>query len=132
MDSATAACLTKAVEGHVREARRTYPGARARFEKGLPKSHAFFVTTRIQGQAGRFEQAFVGVDSLRGTRVFGHIASGMSLPGFRNGQLYELEEADVLDWTVSKPDGTEDGNFIGKYIDSLQARLEKGGIPKPC
>jgi hypothetical protein len=132
MDSAVDACLRKAVEGRVVEARRTYPEIRARFLSGLPSGHMFFVTTRIHDKEGRFEQAFVFVDSLHGKQIFGRIASDMLLPGFHRRQAYNLDEADVIDWTVAKPDGTEDGNYLGKYMDSLLARLSQGGIPKPC
>ena len=31
-----------------------------------------------------------------------------------------VPELEVLDWTVSKPDGTEDGNFVGKFLDTYK------------
>ena len=27
---------------------------------------------------------------------------------------------EVLDWTISKPDGTEEGNFVGKFLDTYR------------
>ena len=31
-----------------------------------------------------------------------------------------MKESDVLDWTISKPDGTEEGNFVGKFLDTYK------------
>jgi len=37
--------------------------------------------------------------------------------GFKQGMGYKLNES----WTISKPDGSEDRNLIGKYLDWLPA-----------
>lgn len=42
----------------------------------------------------------------------------MRLRGFKKGDKLKVEEKDVLDWTISKPDGTEEGNVIGKFLDT--------------
>jgi hypothetical protein len=42
--------------------------------------------------------------------------------GFHKGQHITVKESEILDWCISNPDGSEDGNLIGKYIDSLQGR----------
>jgi hypothetical protein len=82
---------------------------------------------------GHFEQVFVTVDSIGRGTVFGRIASNVAyVEGFRSGQAHLVPFGDVLDWTIVRPDGTEEGNFVGKYLDSLQNRLQAGGIPKPC
>ena len=39
---------------------------------------------------------------------------------YKLGDAYSFPEKDLLDWTISHPDGTEEGNFVGKYIESLQ------------
>jgi len=40
--------------------------------------------------------------------------------GYKHGDTYSFPEADLLDWTISKPDGTEEGNFVGKFLDTYQ------------
>ena len=37
---------------------------------------------------------------------------------FQQNQLITFSEAVVLDWTISRPDGTEEGNYIGKLLDA--------------
>lgn len=132
-DSAAWACLDRAIQPRIAEARRTFPSVRQRFVSGLPAGQHFSVTTRLRDSTGRFEQAFVTVDSLRADTVFGRVASEIAfVHGFRSGQPHLVRLADVLDWTIVRPDGTEEGNFVGKYLDSLQDQLRRGGIPKPC
>jgi hypothetical protein len=132
-DSAASACLDRAIQSRVANATRTFPQVRQRFAKGLPPGHHLSVTTRVQDRMGHFEQVFVAVDSLSRDTVFGRIASDIGfVEGFRSGQAHAVTLRDVLDWTIVRPDGTEEGNFVGKYLDSLQDRLRGGGIPKPC
>ena len=33
--------------------------------------------------------------------------------------MIEFNEKDILDWLIAKPDGSEEGNFIGKFLDTL-------------
>ena len=38
--------------------------------------------------------------------------------GFRYGQPYSFREADLVDWMVSRPDDSEEGNVVGNFLDS--------------
>lgn len=38
---------------------------------------------------------------------------------YRRGDHNELKEADLVDWLISKPDGSEEGNVVGKFLDTL-------------
>jgi len=132
-DSAASACLDRAIQSRVAAAKRTFPQAGQRFAKGLPLGHHFSVTARLRDRLGHFEQVFVTADSIKRDSVFGRIGSEVAfVDGFRRGQPYVVPLRDVMDWTIVRPDGTEEGNFVGKYLDSLQSRLQGGGIPKPC
>lgn len=114
------------LEPCVAKARATYPAARARYVAGLPAGHHFFVTTRLRDAAGRVEQAFVAVDSVRADRIHGVIANEIrAVAGYRRGQPHVVAEGDLVDWTVARPDGSEEGNAMGKFIDALQ----RGGEP---
>lgn len=111
----------EAIRPHVETARKTYPQARERFQKGLPPKHTFFVTTKLRDAAGRFEQVFVAVREIKGGRISGRIWSDITLvSGYKLGDAYTFPESELVDWTISRPDGTEEGNFVGKFLETYQ------------
>ncbi len=62
------------------------------------------------------------VDTIVGSRIAGRIASDiLRVRGFRAGQSYALTERDLLDWTIVRPDGTEEGNVVGIFLDTYRA-----------
>lgn len=112
----------EAIRPYVEQARKTYPEAKARFLKGLPRGHVFFVTARLYDGAGRFEQVFVAVREIKDGKIRGVIASEIqTVAGFKQGDPLTLDEGGLYDWTISRPDGSEEGNFVGKFLDTLQA-----------
>ena len=126
---ATEDSMRAAIAPAIAEARRTYPDARRRFLAGLPPGRRFFVTTELRDSIGRHEQVFIAVDSLRSGRVFGRIANPVDLlTNYRMGQPYSLPEAELLDWMILQPDGSEEGNFVGKFLDSYWERLRASSV----
>ena len=88
--------------------------------KGLHHGEVFFVTTRIQ-ENGKFEQVFVRVTSWEGDTIHGVLASDMQLlTTHKKGEIVDCKENELIDWTISKPDGTEEGNFVGKFLDTYK------------
>lgn len=111
----------KAMAPYVAQARASYPAARERFAAGLPPRHIMFVTTRLRDPQGREEQVFVAVDSIRGSHIVGRIWNDITLvSGYRRGQPYTLADSSLLDWMVARPDGREEGNIVGKFLDTYQ------------
>ena len=111
--------LQQAIRPYVEKARATYPEAKARFLSGLPSGSVFFVTAPLHGSNGLTEQVFVFVTAIREGRIYGKIASEISLvTQYHRGDTYDLPEAELLDWTISKRDGSEEGNFVGKFLDT--------------
>ncbi|MDQ3745374.1 MAG: DUF2314 domain-containing protein [Acidobacteriota bacterium] len=109
----------EAIKPYVEKARKSYPDAKKRFLAGLPPKHSFFVTTRLHDEQGRFEQVFVAVTEIRDGRIKGLIASDIELVhSYKRGDSYSFPESELLDWTITKPDGTEEGNFVGKFLDT--------------
>lgn len=105
----------------VKQAHKTLPKARQRFTAGLPAGQAFFLTTRIFDTDGRFEQVFVRVKNWSSGTVQGLISNELNVvQQYKPGQLITFPETAVLDWTISTADGREEGNFVGKLLDSLQ------------
>jgi hypothetical protein len=109
----------RAMEPHVQKARGSWPGAKARFIKGLPSGHAMFVTVRLRDERDLREQVFISVDSVVGGAIFARISSDVSLVrGYRTGQAYSVIEDQLVDWTIVRPDGTEEGNVVGIFLES--------------
>lgn len=107
------------IKPYVEQARKTYPEAKARFLAGLPPKHVFFLTARLHDADGRWEQVFVEVKEIRDGTVKGLIANDIeAVSGYKLGDSYSFPESEFLDWTISKPDGTEEGNFVGKFLDT--------------
>ena len=120
-ESAAVAHLDSAMQPYIAKARATYPAAKARYLAGLPAGQSFFLTTRVTDATGRWEQVFIAVDSIRGATVFGRIWSQVAIvQGYRLRQPYSFPESQLIDWLITKPDGTEEGNFVGKFLDTYR------------
>jgi Uncharacterized protein conserved in bacteria (DUF2314) len=116
-----AAALDAAIAPYVSQARKSYPRAKLRFLQGLPSGQTFFVTVRLEDSKGHSERVFVRVVEIHGTTVSGSIADDVILvDGFKIGQKYSIDESEILDWLIAKPDGSEEGNFVGKFLDNYR------------
>lgn len=113
--------IEAAMKPYIEKARTTYPQAKARFLNGLPPKHTFFITARLYEPSKRFEQVFIAVKEIKDGKISGVIASEIRLvSGYKEGDTYSFPESELIDWTISKPDGTEEGNFVGNFLDSFQ------------
>ncbi len=113
--------IEAAIKPYIEKAKSTYPQAKTRFLNGLPPRHTFFVTTRLYDSLKRVEQVFIAVKEIKDGVISGVIASEIHLvSGYREGDAYSFPESALIDWTISKPDGTEEGNFVGNFLDSYQ------------
>jgi len=106
---------------YVEKAQKTLPKAKKKYSKGLKDGQAFFLTTRIYDSFGNYEQIFVRVSSWEKENVSGTIANQLNaVEEFSFGQTITFPESDILDWLITNPDGSEEGNFVGKYLDTLR------------
>ena len=108
-----------------RKAVAAYPDARGRFQAGLPHRHTFFVVTRLRDARSRdrTEQVFIAVDRLEAAGVVGRLWSNVKVvDGYQRGQVLRVPDAEIVDWMISRPDGTEEGNWIGRFVDAYQAQ----------
>jgi hypothetical protein len=110
----------------IAEATSKLDAVRSRFIAGLPTGHHLFVTTILRsGDAA--EQVFVAVrDWSNLDMVEGLLASPPHSVKYRAGDVLQIPRTEVIDWTIARPDGSEEGNLLGKYLDSLQARQSSG------
>jgi len=121
VSSAEQKAFDDAIKPYVEKARKTYPEAKERFLAGLPPKHFFFVTTRLHDSTGHWEQVFIAVKEIKDGMITGLIASDIeTVSGYKARDSYSFPEAELIDWTVSKPDGTEEGNFVGKFLDTYK------------
>ncbi len=113
--------LDEAIKPYVKKARDTYPDAKKRFLAGLPPHYSFYVTTRLRDEQGRIEQVFIAVTEIKNGVIKGTIASEiLGVSGYHEGDSYSFPESELLDWTITRPDGSEEGNFVGKFLDTYQ------------
>lgn len=113
--------FVRSIAPHIARARSTYPQAKKRFLKGLPEGESFFITTRLQGADGSFEQVFIAVQSIRDGQVTGRIWSEIHVvKGYKYKDPYSFPEEHLVDWLITKPDGSEEGNFVGKFLDTYK------------
>jgi hypothetical protein len=72
---------------------------------------------------GRVEAVFVTVSGIKGEQITGRIDSDVrGVAGYKSGDSYSLSERDILDWVIVRPDGGEDGNLVGKFLDERTAK----------
>ena len=110
----------KMVAPYVEQALKTLPEAKQLFLNGLKPGESFFLVTRIYDKDGKFEQVFVRVKKWDNDNIKGLISNDLyTVKEYHNGQMIDFKEKDVLDWLISKPDGSEEGNFVGKFLDTL-------------
>jgi hypothetical protein len=115
----------RAIAPYVAKARSTYPDVKKRYLAGLPPQHTFFITTRLHDKANHWEQVFIAVESIKDGQVTGRISNQLTrVTGFQQGEPYTFPETDMLDWIVSNPDGSEEGNVVGKFLDTYHPGAE--------
>lgn len=110
--------MERAIAPYSEQDRRLYPDAKRRYLAGLPPGHQFFVVTKLHSP-GYQETVFVAVRSIEGDRITGRIASDIrNVTGYKAGDLYTFSESELVDWVITRPDGSEEGNLVGKFIDT--------------
>ncbi len=64
---------------------------------------------------------FILVNKITGGIISGIIYNEIQVVvGYKNGQKYDFPETEVYDWLITKPDGSEEGNFVGKFLDTYR------------
>ena len=124
---APVAAYERAIAPYVAKARATYPSAKKRFEAGLQRGYKFAVLVRLQGvdHAKREIQeghVFVEVHSIKKGTVYGRINSPISMVGHKQGDLISFPESEIIDWVIQHPDGSEEGNVVGKFTDHYKPK----------
>jgi hypothetical protein len=115
--------LERAIAPYVARARATYPTAKKRFLAGLPPNHLFTVWLPLDEndkKTGEYrrEYVFVVVEKISGGRVYGRINNKLlALKTHRYGGRVAFPESKILNWCIVRPDGSEEGNYVGNFLD---------------
>jgi hypothetical protein len=107
----------KAIAPYVAKARATYPAARARFLAGLPPGYSFSVRVPLKDPNGQREDSFMTVKKITANKITGVLGSVDILHSYKTGQTITVKEGDIDNWVIVRPDGSEEGNYVGKFLD---------------
>jgi hypothetical protein len=110
-----------AIQPVVERARQGWPSVRRRFQRGSPFGHEYLVVARIADVLGVQEHVLVRVQQVQGDSIHGAIRSDVrAVTGWRRGDRWSLAEADLIDWIIIAPDGSEEGNEVGRFLQTWQ------------
>jgi hypothetical protein len=116
--------LEREVAPYSARARKSYPDAKRRYLAGLPPGYHFSVVTKLSSP-GHSEVVFVVVTGIQGDQITGRIADEIrSVAGYKIGDSYTLPESAIIDWVIVAPDGREEGNLVGKFLDERDAKRQ--------
>lgn len=107
----------KAIAPYVAKSRATYPKAKARFLAGLPAGYSFSVRVRLRDPNGQREDSFMAVKKINGNKITGVLGAVDILHSYKQGQTITISENDIDNWVIVRPDGSEEGNYVGKFLD---------------
>jgi uncharacterized protein YegJ (DUF2314 family) len=122
------ATYDRAIAPYVAKARASYPAAKKRFLAGLSAGDTFFVWIRLwkkQTKRNRMhaEDVFVIVETIRDGKVTGRIANIPEIvTNYRRGQSISVPESEIRNWVIVRPDGSEEGNVVGKFLERESKR----------
>ncbi len=107
----------KAIRPYIAKARATYPVAKARFLAGLPSGCSLSVRVRLFDPNGLREDSFIGVTRISGNKITGVLGTVDILKSYKKGQTITVKESQIDNWLILRPDGSEEGNAVGKFLD---------------
>ncbi len=104
----------------VREALRTLPQAKKKFLAGLPDGDQFLLSVRVADTDTSFRQASARVLGWNGKTVQALLlpASDSAIPA--EPMPVSFPETAVVDWTLLRASGREEGNYVGRYTETAQ------------
>ncbi len=118
---ASLAVFDGAIAPYVAQGRATYPAAKQRFLKGLPVGNKFMVRVRLTQKPDRVEEAFIEVSAIQNGKVSGTLNRVDILTNYRKGERMTVPESEIKDWLIQRPDGSVEGNAIGKFLKKHKA-----------
>lgn len=109
----------------MREALRTLPQAKKKFLAGLPIGDQFLLSVRVIATDTSFRQASARVLGWHGNTVQALLLPPADATTKTEPTPVSFPETAVVDWTLLRASGREEGNYVGRYLD-VDQRL--GGL----
>ena len=107
-----------ALANPVREALRTLPQAKKKFLAGLPIGDQFLLSVRVIATDTSFRQASARVLGWHGNTVQALLLPPADAAPKTEPTPVSFPETAVVDWTLLRASGREEGNYVGRYIDT--------------
>ncbi|MDQ2769957.1 MAG: hypothetical protein M3Y54_05590 [Bacteroidota bacterium] len=104
----------------VREALRTLPQARKKFLAGLPAGDQFLLSVRVADTDTSFRQASARVLGWNGKTVQALLLPPPDSVTPVEPMPVSFPETAVVDWTLLRASGREEGNYVGRYYETTQ------------
>jgi len=101
----------------VREALRTLPQAKKKFLAGLPVGDQFLLSVRVIAGDTSFRQVSAQVLGWHGSTVQALLPAAADSAGPGEPVPVSFPETAVVDWTLLRASGREEGNYVGRYTD---------------
>jgi hypothetical protein len=116
----------RAILPYIEKARATYPAAKKRFLAGLPPGHSFAVMIRLRhiDKAKKeltVNDVFVRVDAIKNGKIYGRL-DPVFIAGYKEGESISFPESEIINWAIQRPDGSEEGNYVGKFMDHYKPK----------
>ena len=103
----------------LREALRTLPAAKKRFQVGLPQGDQLLLSVRVQATDTSFRQASARVLGWHGSNIQALLLpSPAGATGLAEPLPVSFPETAVVDWTLLRASGREEGNYVGRHLDT--------------
>jgi hypothetical protein len=104
----------------VAEAQKTFPDVSRQFPRGAPAGGTFVVIVLLRDGDGHFQMSYVVVDRIDAGIITGRIAGELGIVhGLNYNDIYRVPASEILDWGITLPDGSEQGYFIARFVDTL-------------
>jgi len=111
--------VEKLLVPQIKKAKQALPAAKKKFLEGLPYGYSFFVTVNLRSKSGDKENAFIKVEGWDNNKITGILSTKLQVvKEYKFGQRLIVSENKIIDWTITSPKGEEEGNFLGKFLDS--------------
>jgi hypothetical protein len=107
----------KAIARYIAKSRATYPAVKKRFLAGLPPGYRFSIRTRLTDPDGAIEDSFLRVEKIENGKITGVLGAVDFIHSYKEGQRIAIPESKIDNWVIVRPDGTEEGNYVGKFLD---------------
>lgn len=92
---------------------------KARFQSGLKPGQVLFVKHGFQTAGQSSEYIWVAVNRWAGSKGAGHVANEPhDVPNLGEGDLIELDEADIFDWMLQLSDDRLEGGYTEEVVRS--------------